>query len=255
MAANTAFDVAWTGPDAQGDYVAIVRAGAVAWTSADDYFYTTLGSPGELLSPTTAGEYDLGYVTGASGVIVARQPITVTSFVGALTAPDEVVAGTDLQVSWFGPNAPSDYITIVPVGTTTWSGQDYWSTSAGDPALLTADVVAGAYEIWYAAGQDQQVMLRRPITVTPFVVTLDAPDRVTPGSDFDVDWTGPDGPSDYITIVPVGSEPSLYGDYAYTRDGTPLTLTAPTIAGDYEIRYASDRVDIVFASIDIEVRP
>ena len=33
-----------------------------------------------------------------------------------------------------------------------------------------------------------------------------------------------------------------YLDYAYTTEGSPLTITAPDTAGTYEIWYASDRV-------------
>jgi hypothetical protein len=88
--------------------------------------------------------------------------------------------------------------------------------------------------------------------VRPYVVTLDAPDEVNAGAQFEVEWTGPDGPSDYITIVPAGSAEGAYLSYAYTRDGSPATLTAPDDPGAYEIWYASDLG--TYASIDITVR-
>ena len=55
------------------------------------------------------------------------------------------------------------------------------------------------------------------------------------GATFQVTWTGPNGPSDYITIVAAGA-------------------TAPAAAGNYEIWYASDRVPgLIFARTNIVV--
>ena len=39
---NTAFQVAWTGPDAAGDFVTIMPAGPGAWTD-QPYFSTAYG--------------------------------------------------------------------------------------------------------------------------------------------------------------------------------------------------------------------
>jgi Ca-activated chloride channel family protein len=97
-------------------------------------------------------------------------------------------------------------------------------------------------------------MATRPITVTPFTVTLDAPAEVTAGSTFEVTWTGPDGPTDYITIVPAGSPEGTYVSYAYTASGNPARLTAPSEPGPYEIWYASDRVDGTFGTRPIVVK-
>jgi Ca-activated chloride channel family protein len=90
--------------------------------------------------------------------------------------------------------------------------------------------------------------------VKPYTVVLTAPRSVKVGRTFLVTWRGPNGPADYVTIVAVGAAPGAYGSYAYTRDGSPATLTAPTTAGDYEIRYQSDRVqNVVFGSITIKI--
>jgi Ca-activated chloride channel family protein len=69
-----------------------------------------------------------------------------------------------------------------------------------------------------------------------------------------VTWTGPDGPGDYVTVVPAGSPEGTYLFYAYTANGSPATLTAPETPGNYEIWYASDRVEGTFKSIPIAVR-
>jgi len=91
------------------------------------------------------------------------------------------------------------------------------------------------------------------MTVSPLSITLKAPASVNKGAQFQVVWTGPNGPTDYITIVPANSPVGTYASYVYTNTGSPVTLTAPDTAGAYEIRYQSDRVTGTFASIPIKV--
>lgn len=252
--AGKTFEVAWTGPNAKGDYITIVVAGTAKWTD-EPYFYTTTGSTGKLTAPSKDGAYALWYVSGVDDAILARRAIRVTPFQGSLLGPDSVQAGSVFEVAWNGPDGPGDYVTIVVQGAAKWTDESYFYTNAGSPSKLVAPIETGAHELWYVIGHDSTVQARRPITVTPYVVTLKAPAQVARGATFEVTWTGPDGPSDYLTIVPAGSAPGTYASYAYTAAGSPSKLTAPTTAGAYEIWYASDRVKkLVFKSIPITVK-
>lgn len=254
VAAGEKFDVDWTGPAASGDFITIVAAGASAWTDEPYFYASSAATPGSLVAPVEEGAYALWYVAGADDTILARRAIRVTPFEGALGGPAEVEAGTTFEVAWAGPNGPGDYVTIVAADATTWTGESYFYTASANPGTLVAPIEVGTYVLWYVTGSDSATMATRPIKVTPYTVTLDAPATVQRGAQFEVTWTGPDGPSDYITIVPAGSPPGTYLSYAYTASGSPASLTAPDTAGDYEIWYASDRVqDVVFGKIDIVV--
>jgi Ca-activated chloride channel family protein len=230
-----------------------VPAGAAAWTD-ESYFYTSVGTPGTLIAPTDAGPYALWYVSGSDSSVLARRAISVTPFNGAFAAPRSVVAGTAFQVAWKGPNGPQDYVTIVPKNAKRWTDESYFYTHNGNPGKLVAPIKAGAYQLWYVTGRQGKIKQRENITVTPLSITLSAPASVAPGSDFQVTWTGPDGPQDYITIVPAGSKAGTYASYAYTATGNPVTITAPTAPGDYEIWYASDRTPGTFAKTPIKVQ-
>jgi Ca-activated chloride channel family protein len=254
VGAGEKFAVNWTGPSALGDYITIVAAGATKWTNEPWFTARRGASPGSLVAPITDGAYALWYVSGATGTILARRAIRVTPFAGALGGPVEVQAGSNFEVAWNGPNGPGDYVTIVAADATKWTDESYFYTSNGMPGTLVAPLDAGTYVLWYVTGSDDATMATRPITVIPYQVTLDASDQVERGATFEVAWTGPNGPQDYITIVPAGSPPGTYASYAYTQNGSPVTLTAPDTAGNYEIWYASDRVkNIVFATIGIVV--
>ncbi len=250
------FEVQWTGPDNTGDYITIVPQGAPVgdWES---YAYTGSGCPAVLQASLEPGMYEVRYSTEQvyPNPTLFSKPITVMVTDYAVMAPAQITAGTPFQVGWVGPDNRGDYITIVPAGAPEGSWDDYVYTSAGNPGSLTAPVEEGMYEIRYSTEQTSPnpTLAMTVINVTPMEITLEAPATVAPGSSFEVVWTGPDGYMDYITIVPAGSPEGEYTSYAYTSDGSPLSLDAPETPGDYEIWYASDRVGGTFASIPITV--
>jgi Ca-activated chloride channel family protein len=250
------FDVAWTGPDNVGDYITIVPEGA-AEGEWDSYAYTCNGSPAVLQAPLEAGTYEIRYSTEQvyPNPTLYSAPVTVIFSEYAVMAPEEIMAGAAFDVQWYGPDNPGDYVTIVPAGSPEGAWDDYAYTVNGNPATLDAPAVTGAYEVRYSTEQvtPNPTLAATFINVVEADITLSAPETVAPGESFEVNWTGPDGDLDYITIVPAGAEEGAYTSYAYTSEGTPLFLEAPGEPGDYEIRYASDRVDGTFASIPIRV--
>ena len=89
--------------------------------------------------------------------------------------------------------------------------------------------------------------------VTPFSASVTGPADAATGATFAVEWTGPDGPGDYITIAPAGSPEGTYLSYFYTYAGPKGTLTAPDESGDYEIRYVT-QAGKTLASQPIRIR-
>ena len=252
VGAGTEFTVGWTGPNNQGDYITIVPVGADDGVY-ESYFETAGGATGTLLAPTTTGENEVRYVDGEASATIQQVTISVLPFVVELTPPESVEGGREFEVAWSGPDGPRDYVTVVPVGSAEGFYESFFYTDLGSPGILVAPVVVDTHEVRYVTGQGE-TLGSVEISVTPLVVTLQAPEEVNAGSSFQVTWTGPDGPSDYITIAPAGSPVGSYLDYKYVNSGSPLSLTAPDQPGDYEIRYVSERVpDLIFGYIPLVV--
>jgi Ca-activated chloride channel family protein len=253
VAAGSAFDVTWTGPIGSSDFITLVEPTATEWTN-EPYFYATYSSPQQMTAPAAPGTYELWYVEGEGETILFRRDITVTAFVGSVDGPDEVTGNTEFDVTWTGPNAPGDYVTIVKAGATRWTNEDYFYTQGAVPPLkLLAPLEPGAYELWYVLGADDTIAARAPITILPASASVQAPEGVDRGATFDVAWTGPDGPGDFITIVAAGAAEAAYLDYCYTNEGPSCTLTAPDQGGPYEVRYTTG-TNKVLASKPIVVR-
>ena len=63
--------------------------------------------------------------------------------------------------------------------------------------------------------------------------------------EFDVAWTGPNGPGDYVTIVKLGAEKWTNEDYFNTSGGPSQKLLAPVEAGSYELWYVTGTDSVI----------
>jgi len=99
-------------------------------------------------------------------------------------------------------------------------------------------VEPGEYEVRYMLGQPIRTLASVDITATPAEATLTAPATAIAGEEITVEFTGPPaGSGDWITVVAPDAPDNKYGDYHYTRQGSPGKLRMPLEAGDYEIRF------------------
>ncbi|MDR9439402.1 MAG: vWA domain-containing protein [Halomonas sp.] len=250
--AGSVIEVAWTGPDDDRDYVTIVEAGAPEG-SHTDYTRTRHGSPLTITAPDALGNHEIRYVLQQSGRTLARQPVTLTPASASVTAPEEAVTGSVIEVDWQGPDNPRDYITIVEAGAPEGSHTDYTRTRHGSPLTITAPDALGNHEIRYVLQQSGRTLARQPISLIPATAQLMVNEPILPSGEFQVEWTGPDNPRDYITIVEAGAPEGSHTDYTRTSHGSPVTLDAPEEPGDYEVRYVIQQSGRTLASVPVSV--
>jgi hypothetical protein len=258
VAAGDEFAVEWAGPDNARDFIGLVQAGAAEGTYNGPYKYTREGSPLRLRAPDTAGQYELRYMLGASPYrTIGRAPVRVTGVAATLTAPPSIAAGATFAISWEGPNNAQDFITIVPAGAAERTYEAYVYTAHGNPAELAAPEIAGDYELRYLTGQVYATLAAIPITVTPVSASLEAPSSAPARDAVAVTWQGPGNPTDYVILLPAGSDNAASGNYAYVTRGPVLRIATPAEPGDYELRYLTGNRRLTLASrpITIATRP
>jgi len=95
----------------------------------------------------------------------------------------------------------------------------------------------------------------KPVVEDPGKATLQAPASVTAGSEFQIQWQGPDSRNDFIAISPKDQKETAYQNYVYTEKGNPALLTAPGKAGAYELRYVHAKSGKVIGRADVQVTP
>ncbi len=230
--------LAWQGPNNQNDYLTLVPQNAPEGAS-DTFYFTRQGSPITVELSDLTGEFEFRYMTGQSGLTLARAPISVNREPTIMAADETAIAGSVIMVSWLGPHTPDDIITLVPVGSDDDFLGNFSYTREGPEVGVISESFTGEYELRYISGATSEVLAMLPVTLVAPPVTLVADGQAVAGAIIVVDWDGPNFDDDYVTIVPVGSAEGEFGNYTYTRNGSPLELITRDSAGDYEIRYVS----------------
>ncbi len=235
----------WHGPDEVNDHITIAKPDDRPG-KYESFAYTRYGSPLTLQMPTKPGEYELRYILrGSDRSILARIPITITAVSAALDAPDSAVAGSEVAITWVGPEGNRDHLTIAEPGDRPSSYEAFVYVRDGNPLRLQMPTTPGEYELRYIAqGTERDALVRKIITLTPANATLDAPTHAPAGSTLMVSWSGPENRRDHLAIAEPGDRANKYETHSYLHDGNPLSLRVPTKPGTYELRYiiqGSDR--------------
>ncbi|MEJ2031118.1 MAG: VWA domain-containing protein, partial [Maritimibacter sp.] len=256
IAIGEEISVGWEGPNYDRDFIAIARPGDRD-TRFETRAYTGNGNPARFKVPSQPGDYELRYAANDNGTrVLARQPLAVEAVSATLTAPDTAVAGSTIQISWEGPNASNDYIAVAKDRSADNYKVNSIHATANSQGDLVMPLVAGTYELRYLMSNGRDVLARKPITITPVDVTLNAPDSVAAGSLIPIDWTGPSYDRDYLSVAKPGSDDDAYIRYVFTADGNPAQLQAPAKPGTYELRYVGKASnDVMLAQRMITVTP
>lgn len=143
-----------------------------------------------------------------------------------------------------------------------------WNLSRGDESIvdfqrgagLEQPLIDGTYTVSALRPEDEAsaetdfIVTGAAQTVTlamPTQATISGPESAVAGATVPVEWSGPDGKGDYISVsVP---DERGYATYTYTRDGSPLQLKMPAQPGSYELRYIRSDGNAVLATRPITV--
>lgn len=246
VVAGSKFPVTWKGPNNPDDYVTIVRA-ETADGQHQNYTDTAKGSPLQLTALMDPGAAELRYMTGRGARVLGRRPIQIIAPTISLDAPAQAVAGAVVAIGWTGPNNAGDYITIVPARLADGQYLRYSDTSRGTPAKVEACMEIGPAEIRYMSGQGARVLARRSLEIVAARVTLKHPDAAAANSLIDVEWTGPNNPGDYFTIVAREAKDGATQQTVPVSRGSPIQLRVLAQAGAAEVRYMSGQGNHVLA--------
>lgn len=258
----TQIEVRWSGPAREGDYIDIAPFDG-AGTHAFDATPVVADSDTVMLTmPAELGDYVLRYVQpltqeeeamiadGTRERTLTLRNIAVVDIDNFLRAPDVAGQGAMVSVDWAGPKG---FLGLYHANQTNF---DAWlagmSLVESSPVEMQMPLDEGDYVLRYiveGSGSNSAELAVENITVTAAQVSFLAPDRVRPGVDFTLIWSGPGGPRDWIDLVDADVEGLYSGEvyseysYAYLRNSTEdraITLTAPEMPGTYDLRYIAE---------------
>ncbi|MBL3618257.1 MAG: VWA domain-containing protein [gamma proteobacterium endosymbiont of Lamellibrachia anaximandri] len=250
--AAAGFEVAWQGPDNEGDYITVAPPKDVAGRY-DNYAYTRKGSPATLIAPSEPGDYEVRYIQARGTKLLAKASITIQAVSAQVQPPASADVGAGFEVAWQGPDNQGDYITVAPPGDVPGRYDNYVYTRKGTPAKLLAPSEPGQYEVRYIQAKGTKLLAKSMITVNAVSAEVAPPASARAGEIFQVTWQGPDYQGDYLTVALPGDSPGRYDNYAYTSKSSPARLKAPAKPGEYEVRYIMARGTKILAKRVLKV--
>ena len=232
------------------DFVTIVPA-TQKEGSYQGYVYVEKGGALKLVMPAAAGDYELRLLSANSPYPTQiKRPIKLEAAAATLDFPAQVAGGAKFQVTWTGPKNARDFVGI---GDARQKYGAYHYVSEGSLLTFQAPDQPGAYQVRYFLAVGDTVIAEKPLTVTGVTASVSAPASVGVGASFRIQWSGPNNPRDFVTIVKAGAAEQHYDAYAYTSAGNPVELRAPEQAGDYEIRYLTGQTYATLARTKVSV--
>ncbi len=159
------FEVEWTGPRCDGDFISVAKIGSVS-SAAEFRVPVKNGQPAKLRAPSDAGAYEVRYVLGRGAKILAQTPLTVTPAAATVTPPANVKAAAEFTVDWTGPAYEEDFLCVVaPSAAPASPSAIAVRASQGNPARLRAPKVPGTYEVRYVLGRGRKVLATATLVV------------------------------------------------------------------------------------------
>lgn len=207
------------------------------------------------LAENTGGRYfaaaDAAALAQALTQTVVEAPVAPPPPPATLEAPDSVPMASRLKVAWTGPGGRYDDVQVFDPAARAGLGAVVDSqrvlTGNADKSR-TVEVVAparpGDYQLRYYHGEQRQVLAIRPLAVVEAAVALAAPDSVAMASRFTVGWTGPGARYDEVQVFDAkarGGAGQLVDSQRITSAAgfaqREVTVVAPAVPGEYELRY------------------
>ena len=255
--AGAPFTVEWTGPGREGDYLSILRPDEEEGSYGRYVYVEDSGGAAEMRAPTETGTWQVRYLSGGANATFARENFEVIEATATIDAPDSVMAGSSVPIEWTGPGNQDDYVTIVSPDAEEGSYGNYEYVAEGESSgmvTMRAPEAPGAWQVRYLSGLDNATFARDTFEVSPTNASVTVSDSAPPGSEIEIEWTGPANEGDYLTIVPAGTPEGEYRDWVYVEPGEATsTLAAPEAPGEYEVRYLTGGSGSTLARAEIEV--
>ncbi|HQW81389.1 MAG: VWA domain-containing protein [Rhodanobacteraceae bacterium] len=216
------------------------------------------------LAESTGGRYfnasDAASLDKALGQIaVASTEKPLPAVPATLIPPANIVAATAVEVSFDGPGEARDWVGFAKPGSDEQAYLDYdWVKMPKGVAVLRAPAEPGDYELRYVSARRKPALLAQiKVSVAAALATVSGPSSVMAGDVVRVHATGPADNRHWIGFAPKDSDARSYRDYLRpdASGSTDGTLQAPSVPGDYELRYVLNESEKVAASQPITVLP
>ena len=245
--------IKWQGPMNDYDKIQMLAGDPDGKSVANLYVVQHKDRHYYLIAPDQPGKYQIRYITTRKKVLAVRS-IKVVSPKVSFRKLDPVVAGSETQVSWRGPNNKYDQIKIInPEKPKQRYATHFTHLHVMGNAYLFVPEQPGKYQIIYVT-RTNRILAKTALNVVKAKVSIGAIDTIAAGKYFHIRWVGPANRYDQIKIVDLNdSKKELYYTYVSGKSNSHARLQAPKKAGRYQVQYLTSSKRIL-ATTELIVR-
>ena len=237
--AGTEIDLSWEAPKTAEAKINLEVAGEKPKFHTNPHLYIKGKKEGSMRMPSTEGDYILRWYNLSDQKPVTERPIKVTAQKITITAPEEAIAGTEIELSWDAPKGLDSYINLqLAEDKANSNASPYIYTKKKTSDYLRLPSVAGDYVLRWYNRSDRKILAERPIKLTAVDIILSAADEAIAGTETEISWEAPKGLDSFINIQPADEKPNYNAStYIYTKKKTSDYLRLPSTAGSYSLRW------------------
>ena len=237
--AGTEVDLSWEAPKTAEAKINLEVAGEKPKFHTNPHLYIKGKTEGNMRMPSTEGDYILRWYNLSDQKPVTERPIKITAQKITITAPDEAIAGTEIELSWDAPKGLDSYINLQLVQDKANSNASpYVYTKKKTSDYLRLPSIAGDYVLRWYNRSDRKIIAERPIKITEVDIRLSAADEAIAGTETEISWEAPKGLDSFINIQPADEKPNYNAStYIYTKKKSSDYLRLPSAAGSYTLRW------------------
>lgn len=164
-----------------------------------------------------------------------------TDLSASIEAPRSADIASRFEVSWSGPAAKDDYLTIARLDHPAGRYVNLTRVREGNPLKLWAPSDPGEYEVRYILARGTKVLARAPITINAVNASVEASGPVKVADWIEVKWEGPSAEGDTLNVARPDQAPGSFVERTAVKQGNPVRVRAPSAPGEYEVRYILGR--------------
>jgi len=232
--AGSDFTISFSWPKNDIDNISILPKGSTDKNKHLDYIYPK-NNWTKIKAPNKIWEYDLVYFLNNDKEL-ARTSFKVVEVTAKITAPENVWAGWEFEISYTWPKNGWDIIYLLKKGSSDTNSHFGYLYPGSKTTKINAPIEIWEYDLIYFLNWRKELS-RTTFKVIDVTANITIPESVWANTNFKISYTWPKNGWDIITILPKWS--TNFNDHMnYLYPGNSATiLTAPEKVWEYDIVY------------------
>jgi hypothetical protein len=234
--------ISWDAPDVEKARITLQEATEKPQYHSNPSLYTEAyknTKEATMRLPSHEGDYLLRfYSTKDTKTILGTHKVTLKPAEIVITAPEEAITGTELELSWTAPKKSKARIVLqLADEKPQYHTNPSLYTKKKNQATMRLPSESGNYVLRWFNTSDSKLMVERPIKLIEAEISIDAPNEAGAGTEIDVSWEAPKNSDARITLEMGGEKPNYHSTPSLYTTGNNKILRLPSIAGNYLLRW------------------